>query len=122
MAIDPKQLPEDPTALRQIVIGLLEEVETKERRLRQLQHWVEQLLRARYGPRRERVDEHQLFLFAAAILAQGGKTPPAADETEAPQSDSQTPPSSPGHGRPRLPKSLRRERRVYQSHFFSGRR
>ena len=30
MAIDPKQLPEDPAALRQIVIGLLEEVETKE--------------------------------------------------------------------------------------------
>ncbi len=70
MAMDPNQLPEDPTALRQIVIGLLEEVETKERRLRQLQPGVEQLLRARYGPRRERVDEHQLFLLAAAILAQ----------------------------------------------------
>lgn len=113
MTIDPKQLPEDPTALRQIVIGLLEEVETKERRLRQLQHWVEQLLRARYGPRRERVDEHQLFLFAAAILAQGGKTPPAPDETEAPKSESKSPRSRPGHGRQRLPKSLRRERRVY---------
>ncbi len=113
MAIDPKQLPDDPTALRQIVIGLLEEVETKERRLRQLQHWVEQLLRARYGPRRERVDEHQLFLFAAAILAQGGKTPSASEETQAPESDAK--PSSPraGHGRGRLPKSLRRERRVY---------
>ena len=77
MEIDPKQLPEDPSALRQMVIGLLEEAEQRERKLRQLQHWVEQLLRARYGPRRERVDEHQLFLFAAAILAQGGKTPPA---------------------------------------------
>ena len=65
-----------------MVIGLLEEAEQRERKLRQLQHWVEQLLRARYGPRRERVDEHQLFLFAAAILAQGGKTPPAS-ETEA---------------------------------------
>ena len=57
MAIDPHQLPNDPAALRQMVIGLLEEVESKERRLRQLQHWVEQLLRARYGPRRERVNE-----------------------------------------------------------------
>lgn len=113
MTIDPKQLPEDPTALRQMVIGLLEEVETKERRLRQLQHWVEQLLRARYGPRRERVDEHQLFLFAAAVLAQGGKTPPASEETEAPKSDSKPSSPSAGHGRQRLPKSLWRERRVY---------
>ena len=113
MAIDPNGLPEDPTALRQIVIGLLEEVETKERRLRQLQHWVEQLLRARYGPRRERVDEHQLFLFAAAILAQGGRTPPAADDQEAPESDSKPSSQRAGHGRGRLPKSLRRERRVY---------
>ncbi len=32
--------------------------------------------RARYVPRRERVDENQLFLFAAEVLAQAGKTPP----------------------------------------------
>ena len=113
MAIDPNELPEDAAALRKIVIGLLEEVETKERRLRQLQHWVEQLLRARYGPRRERVDEHQLFLFAAAILAQGGKTPPDSGETVAPGSDSKPSSQRAGHGRQRLPRSLRRERRVY---------
>ena len=113
MEIDPKQLPEDPSALRQMVMGLLEEAEQRERKLRQLQHWVEQLLRARYGPRRERVDEHQLFLFAAAILAQGGKTPPASDEGEASPSDSKPSPPRQGHGRQRLPKSLRRERVVY---------
>jgi transposase len=111
--IDPKQLPENPSALRQMVIGLLEEAEQRERKLRQLQHWVEQLLRARYGPRRERVDEHQLFLFAAAILVQGGKTPPASDETAAPKSDSKSPSRRPGHGRQRLPKSLKRQRVVY---------
>ncbi|MGA2630405.1 MAG: IS66 family transposase [Terriglobia bacterium] len=111
MEIDPKQLPEDPSALRQMVMGLLEEAEQRERKLRQLQHWVEQLLRARYGPRRERVDEHQLFLFAAAILAQGGKTPPASDESEAPPSKSASPRR--GHGRGALPKSLRRQRVVY---------
>jgi len=111
--IDPKQLPSDPAALRQMVVGLLEEAEQRERKLRQLQHWVEQLLRARYGPRRERVDEHQLFLFAAAILAPGGRTPPDADENAAPES--QTKPSSPhrGHGRGALPKSLKRQRVVY---------
>jgi transposase len=109
--IDPKQLPEDASALRQMVIGLLEEAELRERKLRQLQHWVEQLLRARYGPRRERVDEHQLFLFAAAILAQGGKTPPPSDASEAPRSKSAS--SRQGHGRRALPKSLKRQRVVY---------
>ena len=49
MAIDPNELPSDPAALRQIVIGLLEEVETKERRLRQLQHWVESVSRRTAG-------------------------------------------------------------------------
>jgi transposase len=109
--IDPQQLPQDPSALRQMVIGLLEEAEQRERKLRQLQHWVEQLLRARYGPRRERVDEHQLFLFAAAILAQGGKTPLASEESAAPLSKSASPRQ--GHGRGALPKSLQRQRVVY---------
>lgn len=69
MEINRHNLPEDPAALQQMVVGLLEELETKERRLRQLQHWVEQLLRWRYGPRRERVNENQLFLFAMALTA-----------------------------------------------------
>ena len=102
MAIDPNELPSDPSALRQMGMSLLEEVESKERRLTQLQHWVEQLLRARYGPRRERVSEDQLFLFAAAILAQGGKAPPSKPAS-----------SRPGHGRGSLPKSLKRQRVVY---------
>jgi transposase len=109
--IDPNQLPTDPATLRQMVVGLLEERDRQEQRLRQLQHWLEQLLRARYGPKRERVDENQLFLFAAEIMAKGGKAPAASDEA--------TPASSPpasrrrGHGRQRLPKSLERRRRVY---------
>jgi len=111
--IDPKRLPNDPSALRQMVIGLLEEAEQRERKLRQLQHWVEQLLRARYGPPRERVDEHQLFLFAAAILAQGGKTPPTSEEGKTPPSDSTASSSRSRHGRGALPKSLRRQRVVY---------
>jgi transposase len=111
--IDPKQLPSDPAALRQMVVGLLEAAEQRERKLRQLQHWVEQLLRARYGPRRERVDEHQLFLFAAAILAPGGRTPPDADEKAAPESKTKPSSQHRGHGRGALPKSLKRQRVVY---------
>lgn len=55
MDIDRDQLPEDPAALRLMVAGLLEELDSRGRRLQQLQHLVEQLLRWRYGPKRERV-------------------------------------------------------------------
>ena len=113
MEINPHQLPNDPAALRQMVVGLLGEAAERERKLRQLQHWVEQLLRARYGPRRERVEENQLFLSAAEIMAHGGKTPPASGEAKTPPSDSKSTPPRPGHGRGALPKSLPRQRMVH---------
>ena len=109
MEIDPNQLPNDAAALRQMVRSLLEEVEAKERRLRQLQHWVEQLLRARYGPRRERVNENQLFLFAVALVSAGREAPPPPE----PPPPKVPPAQRPGHGRQRLPKKLERRRVVY---------
>ena len=107
MAIDPHQLPEDPGALRQMVMSLLEEVETKDRRLQQLQHWLEQLLRARYGPRRERVNENQLFLFAVALVSAGREAPAAPERAPGGTAKGK------GHGRQRLPKSLERRRVVH---------
>jgi len=113
VAIDPKQLPNDPAALRQMVMSLLEEVETKDRRLRQLQHWVEQLLRARYGPRRERVSENQLFLFAVALVSAGREAPSEPEAPAAPEKASEGAEKRKGHGRGALPKSLRRQRVVH---------
>ena len=110
VAIDPHSFPNDPAALRQMVMGLLEAVET-ERRLRQLQHWVEQLLRARYGPRRERVNENQLFLFAALVMPVARSLRPRLGGTEElPRGRRQ---GEGGHGRGALPKSLQRQRVVY---------
>jgi len=82
MEIDRNKLPEDPAALRQMVAGLLEELDTKERRLQQLQHMVEQLLRWRYGPKRERVNENQLFLYAVGIIGTGQEILPLPEESE----------------------------------------
>jgi len=113
MEINRHKLPEDPAALQQMVTSLLEELESKERRLRQLQHWVEQLLRWRYGPRRERVNENQLFLFAVALVSASQEarmepvSPAAPPKAEAPPAKPQ------GHGRQRLPKTLERRRVVY---------
>jgi len=67
MDINPDKLPVDSAVLQQMVLGLLAEGG----RLRQAQHLLEQLLRARYGPRRERVSENQLFPSAATILGAG---------------------------------------------------
>jgi transposase len=113
VAIDPHQLPNDPVALRQMVMRLMEEVETKDRRLHQLQHWVEQLLRARYGPRRERVSENQLFLFAVALVSAGRAAPTEPASSAAPEKAPSGEPKRKGHGRQRLPESLERRRVVY---------
>jgi len=113
VAIDPNQLPKDPAALRQMVISLLEEVETKDRRVQQLQHWLEQLLRARYGPRRERVNENQLFLFAVALVSAGREAPQEPEGSAAPEKAPRGAAKGPGHGRQRLPQSLERRRVVY---------
>jgi transposase len=113
VAIDPNQLPNDPAALRQMVMSLLEEVETKDRRLQQLQHWVEQLLRARYGPRRERVSENQLFLFAIALVSAGREAPSEPGKSAAPEKASGGAGKRKGHGRGALPKSLQRQRVVH---------
>jgi transposase len=107
MDIDPNNLPQDAATLRCLVASLLEDRETQEHRIRQLQHMLEQLLRARYGPRRERVNENQLFLFAAEVAGADKSVPPSNDK---PASDR---PKRKGHGRQRLPKSLKRQRAVF---------
>jgi transposase len=73
-----------------------------------VRHWLEQLLRHRYGQKRERVDENQLFLFAVQMASRGEQAP--ADPQPA---DSGPRPAPPGHGRQRLPASLERRRVVY---------
>jgi len=107
MEIDPNNLPGDPATLKYMVASLLEDREAGERRIRQLQHLLEQLLRARYGPRRERLNENQLFLFAAEILGNNKSESVPQEESVSDR------PQRKGHGRHRLPKSLKRQRIVF---------
>ena len=112
MEIDPKQLPEDPSALRQMVIGLLEEAAERERRLRQLQHWVEQSLWTPWAPPRtgEREPAFSVCGRPGQCRSRGSTRPGVARRT-AP--DPAAPAKCKGHGRRRLPKSLERRRVVY---------
>ena len=116
MEIDLSHLPTDPDALQRMVIGLVEQLAEQQHELRQVQHLLEQLLRWRYGQKRERVDENQLFLFAASITSRV-LPPPDPDSPEDAPSDLPTasPSASPrkGHGRQHLPTTLHRRRVVY---------
>lgn len=113
MEIDPHHLPEDAQELRRLLLHTLAQLDTtqkqlaeKERELGKVRHWLEQLLRHRYGQKRERVDENQLFMFAVE-LAGAGHEPPPEPQSEAPSK------SAKPHGRQRLPRSLARRRVVH---------
>jgi transposase len=116
MEIDLSHLPTDPDALQRMVIGLVEQLAEQQHELRQVQHLLEQLLRWRYGQKRERVDENQLFLFAASITRRVLPTPdPASPEAAPSVLPTASPSASPrkGHGRQHLPTTLHRRRVVY---------
>jgi transposase len=116
MEIDPNHLPDDLATVQQMVLALLARDQERERLLKQMQHQLEQLLRWRYGARRERVDENQLFLFAAEILRAGASLDAAAGKPAGEAAAAEPEPSSrpSGHGRQRLPKSLERRRVVHE--------
>lgn len=129
MAIDLEQLPDNPDVLRQMVLDLATQLEAHERRLGRIQNLLEQLLRWRFGQKREKIDERQLFLFAVQLEATGGDVQELIAELEQEQEreskrDEPDPPAAGGgetqesrrrgHGRGRLPQALWRERIEYE--------
>lgn len=114
MEIDPHKLPDDTDELQRLLLHTLAQLDTtqkqlaeKERQLQKVQHWLQILLRQRYGQKRERVNENQLFLFAVELASRGHEAP--ADARPKPDRQKARKP----HGRQRLPKSLARRRVVY---------
>ena len=100
MAVDPKQFPGDIEQCHAVIAEMAQQV-------KQVQHIVAHLLRARYGPKAEKLDENQLVLFAAEILGKYSDVPLVSPETAEPKRKV-TP-----HGRQQLPDHLPRERVVY---------
>src|SRR5882762_6841126 len=122
MEIDPHNLPLEVNLLQQIVLQLLQAVEDKDQLLARVQHQLAQLLRYRYGQKRERIDENQLFLFAAQIIAASQRAsaatsseqPAAADSSSrADNQEKKEKAERRGHGRKPLPESLERRRVVF---------
>ena len=91
---------------------MLETLKTTRRQNDQLHHRLDQLLRRLYGPRAEKFDPNQPFLFPDMPA-------PAAPETPIPEAAPTVPDPAPaikknGHGRRRLPESLPRVRQTHQ--------
>ena len=78
MSKDAASLPSDVETLQRLVVELSTTVTTQQRQLDQLQHYIAQLLKARFGPRSERVDPQQLALFAKPNVAPPPPAPPVA--------------------------------------------
>src|SRR5262245_61280263 len=107
-------LPDDPVILKRLILELLATLKTTRRENDQLHHRLDQLLRRLYGPRAEKFDPSQPWLFPEL---QATPTTPTTT-TPADVGDSvakSTPPKKNGHGRRQLPDSLPRVRQT-QTH------
>ena len=107
MEIDRNNLPDDPAVLQAMVADLLLELDAKECKLLRVLHQLEKLLRWRYSPKRERIDENQMFLFAVGLVGTDQDTP------SAPAAPSREKRKTKGHGRQRLPEHLERRQAIY---------
>lgn len=96
-------LPDDTGLLKQMILELLASMHERDRDFAAMRHRIDLLLRRLYGPRGERVDPHQLLLFAAAAPGQDPPPPPPEATAEA-----KPRPKCRPHGRRRLPEDLPR--------------
>lgn len=96
-ALDVATLPEDPAALKSIIVDLF-------RRNQQLEHYLAQLRRWQFGSRSEKISEDQLIFGFAGKL----ESAPPKPEPEAPAA-----PKRKGHGRRPIPPELPREVTVH---------
>lgn len=106
MEVIPKQLPQDLATCHQLIAQLLDSMRSLQRQNEQMTHRLQQLLRARFGQKAEKIDSAQLMLFAQQILAE-------AQAVEAPAPPPAEPVAKKGHGRKKLPRNLPRKREVH---------
>jgi transposase len=111
----PDELPGDLQTCHQLIRELLATLTEQTHLNEKLQHQLEQLLRARYGRKSEKLDPAQLLLFAQEILAESAVLPPLTTApAEQPAATTEgTAPKKNGHGRKPLPAGLPRRRVVH---------
>ena len=110
----PQQSPDDLlrelTLQRTINQQLAEQLDNATRKLRQMEHQLQQLLRRLYGRSSEKIDPKQMALFAELLKQLEAQNPPAEPEP-APAPAPAIPRK--GHGRRKIPADLPRERVIH---------
>src|SRR5215471_13941280 len=104
-------LPDDLALCHEIIRQQADTIRESRRRIEQLEHQVQQLLRRQYGPRRERVDPDQLRLFTDDTIedvTEATTAEPAESEIAKPRRQWRR------TGRQRLPDDLSRKRVEYE--------
>ena len=104
-------LPDDLALCHEIIRQQADTIRESQRRIEQLEHQVELLLRRQYGPRRESVDPDQLRLFtddAPDDVAEAATEEPPEPEDAKPKRTWRR------RGRQRLPEGLPRKRVEYE--------
>ncbi len=99
-------LPDDPATLRQLVLQLLEALESERTQRDKLQHHLDLLLRRLYGRSSEKFDPLQKLLFDPKPEDAAIAEPPPAAEVAPESSPDNT--KKPGHGRRPKPDHLKR--------------
>src|SRR4051794_10639505 len=105
------ELPDDLALCHEIIRQQADTIEESRRRIEQLEHQVEQLLRRQYGPRRESFAPDQLLLFTddatEDLVADAPDEPSEAEGTRTKRRWRR-------RGRQRLPEHLPRQRIEYE--------
>jgi transposase len=117
--IDQKQLPNDATTLRRMVLDLIAQLDASEARRIKTENLLRQLLAARSGKRSEQITDEQLVLFEAELRAQGvnvedlSKDGGNGPDDKGPPASADSSTAAKPRGRSSLPAHLKRERIVH---------
>lgn len=105
----PPPLPTDVSTLHALIAELLDALQKSQHECDGLRHRLDQLLRRLYGPKAERFDPNQPWLFADLTTVDEPRPAAVPPPDEAPDPRSKRK----GHGRKPLPKDLPRRRQEH---------
>lgn len=112
LKVNPAELPDDPAFLKPLIVQLFETLQSRERRIQQLEHHMDLLLRRVFGKSSEKLDPRQLVLAFAELSAE--TAPPTTSESPAePDVPAANTVTKKGHGRRRTPDTLVRVEQIH---------
>lgn len=99
-------LPNDLASCHTLIQVQREHLDTAVRKISQMEHQLQQLIRRLYGRSSEKIDPKQMALFAEMLQELESQNPPVSEPAS-------TPTARKGHGRRRIPDDLPRERVIH---------